>query len=407
MTGCSIGRPGAAGRSSGLRPSDASPREAIALLALAAFNSGISFRCVEPMLPQLAADFGTSVSAASTVVTSFAFAYAASVLVQGPLGDRFGKLRVVTIGTALAGGAALACASAWDLGSLAALRFLMAIFASASVALGMAYIGEVVPLAERQTTVARFIAGSLGGQTLGPLFGGVFTDWVGWRTSFAVLGAIFLLTAGVLLARTRRSWQAPLPGRFRPLAIHARLLARAPVRWLVGVGVAETFFFFGAYVFLGAYLRTRFGLSFTEIGLVLAGYGIGGLIYSSLVRWFVRTLGERGLVVAGGVVGAAFFALFVLVPDWRLAAPLTLVLGVSFYLIHNTVQTRATEIAPDARASAIALYACAWGAGQALGVGAMGVAVAFLDYVPAIVAFGLGYGVLGLWLRANLTRLRA
>ena len=389
-----------------MRPRDASPREVIALLALAAFNSGISFRCVEPMLPQLAADFATSVSAASSVVTSFAFAYSASVLLQGPLGDRFGKLRVVTIGTALAGLASLACAGAWDLGSLAAARFVMAVCASASVALGMAYIGEVVPLAERQTTIARFIAGSLGGQTLGPLFGGVFTDWAGWRVSFAVLGAVFLAAAVVLFVRTSPSWPAALSGRFRPFAVHARLLARAPVRWLVGVGVAETFFFFGAYVFLGPYLRARFGLSFTAIGLVLAGYGVGGLLYSSLVRWFIRTLGERGLVVAGGLAGAAFFALFVLLGDWKIAAPLTIVLGIAFYLIHNTVQTRATEIAPDARASAIALYASAWGAGQALGVGAMGMAVAFLGYAPMIIAFGLGYGVLGAWLRSNLSRLR-
>lgn len=378
----------------------------IALLALAAFNSGISFRCVEPMLPQLAADFATSVSAASSVVTSFAFAYSASVLLQGPLGDRFGKLRVVTVGTALAGLAGLACAGAWDLGSLAAARFAMAVCASASVALGMAYIGEVVPLAERQTTIARFIAGSLGGQTLGPLFGGVFTDWAGWRVSFAVLGGVFLAAAGVLYVRTASSWPAALAGRFRPFAVHARLLARAPVRWLVAVGVAETFFFFGAYVFLGPYLRARFGLSFTAIGLVLAGYGVGGLLYSSLVRWFIRTLGERGLVVAGGLAGAVFFALFVLVGDWKTAAPLTIVLGIAFYLIHNTVQTRATEIAPDARASAIALYASAWGAGQALGVAAMGTAVVFLGTTPMIIAFGLGYGALGLWLRRNLARLR-
>lgn len=389
-----------------MRPSDASAREAIALLSLAAFNSGISFRCVEPMLPQLAADFGTSVSAAATVVTSFAFAYSGSVLLQGPLGDRFGKLPVVSIGIALAGAAALGCAAAWSISSLAALRFVMALFASAPVALGMAYIGEAVPMAERQTTIARFIAGSLAGQTLGPLFGGVFTDQVGWRASFAVIGVGFLFAAGVLYVRTRDSWPRPAPGRFRPLAVHARLLARAPVRWLVAVGVAETFFFFGAYVFLGAYLRSRFELSFTAIGLILAGYGVGGLVFSSLVRWFMRTLGERGLVAAGGLLGAVFFALFVLLPDWRAIAPLTLVLGVAFYLIHNPVQTRATEIAPDARGSALALYACAWGMGQALGAAAMGVAVAYAGYTPMIIAFGLGFGALGLWLRANLSRLQ-
>jgi predicted MFS family arabinose efflux permease len=389
-----------------LRPSDASSREAILLLALAAFNAGISLRFVEPMLPQLAGDFGTSVSAVSIIVTAFALAYAGSVLLQGPLGDRYGKLRVVTIGTALAGAASLGCAVAWDVGSLAALRFVMAVFASAPVALGMAYIGDVVPIGERQATVARFIAGSLLGQTLGPLFGGVFTDWAGWRTSFAVLGAIFLLASAVLFVRTRRGWPAPLPGRFDPLAIHARLLSRPAVRWLVAVGVAETFFFFGAYVFLGAYLRVRFELSFTVIGLILAGYGVGGLLYSSMVRWFIRALGERGLVAAGGVLGFAFFSLFVLMTDWSFAIACTIVLGIAFYLIHNTIQTRATEIAPDARGSAVALYASAWGAGQALGVGAMGLGVALFDYAPMIVAFGLGFGLLGLWLRSNLGRLR-
>ena len=389
-----------------MRPSDASSREAILLLALAAFNSGISLRCVEPMLPQLAGDFGTSVSAVSIVVTSFALAYAGAVLLQGPLGDRFGKLRVVTIGTALAGAASLGCAAAWDVGSLAALRFLMAVCASAPVALGMAYIGDVVPIGERQTTVARFIAGSLLGQTLGPLFGGVFTDWAGWRMSFVVMGAVFLFASIVMFLRTRSGWPATLPGAFDPLAIHARLLSRPAVRWLVAVGVAETFFFFGAYVFLGAYLRVRFDLSFTVIGLILAGYGVGGLLYSSMVRWLVRTLGERGLVTTGGVLGFLFFAFMVTMTHWAFAIPCTIVLGLAFYLIHNTIQTKATEVAPEARGSAVALYASAWGGGQAFGVGAMGLAVAFFGYAPMIVVFGLGFGLLGIWLRFNLWRLR-
>jgi len=389
-----------------LRPSEASAREAIALLALAAFNSGISLRFVEPMLPQLATDFGTSVSAASFIVTSFALAYAAAVLIQGPLGDRFGKLRVVTIGTALAGAASLACAAAWDVSSLAAARFLMAIFASAPMALGMAYIGDVVAIEQRQATIARFVAGSIFGQTLGPLFGGVFADWAGWRSSFLVLGAVFILGGAVLYLRTRRGWPPLAPGRFSPLAIHASLLARPPVRWLLGIGAVETFCFFGAYVFLGAFFRVKFDLSFTVIGLLLAGYGIGGLIYSALVPWLLRRLRDRGLVLAGGALGGALFAATVLATDWIYTVPCIIGLGIAFYLVHNTVQTKATEVAPDARASALALYASAWAIGQALGAAAGGTAVALIGYAPAIAAFGLGFAALGVWLRYNLWRLR-
>ena len=387
-----------------MRPSNAGAREAIALLAIGAFVSGVSLRCVEPMLPQLASDFSTSVSAASIIVTAFAVAYAGAVLLQGPLGDRYGKLRVVSIGVALAGLASLGCAASWSLGSLAAMRFLMAIFASAPVALGIAYIGDVVPLEDRQTTIARFIAGSIFGQTIGPLFGGIFTDWAGWRSSFVILGLLFLAGAAITVARTRRDWPAIEPGRFRPLAVHIRLLGRTAVRWLLVVGVAETFFFFGGYVFLGAYLRERFGLSYTAIGLVLAGYGVGGLVYSWLVRWFVP-LGDRRMVVLGGLLGLAFFATIVLVSDWRYAVPCTFGLGLAFYLIHNTVQTKASEVAPDARGSAIALYASAWAVGQACGVAVLGVAVANIGYAPAILGAALGFALLGFWLRFNMVRL--
>ena len=357
------------------------------------------------MLPQLATDFSTSVSAVSIIVTAFAVAYAGAVLLQGPLGDRYGKLRVVTIGVALAGAAALGCAAAWNVGSLATMRFLMAIFASAPVALGMAYIGDVVPLEDRQATIARFIAGSIFGQTLGPLFGGVFTDWAGWRSSFVVLGLLFLAGSAIMALRTHRDWPAPQPGRFEPLAVHARLLSRAPVRWLLIVGAAETFFFFGGFVFLGAFMRDRFGLSYTLIGVILAGYGIGGLIYSSLVRWFLP-LGDRGLVVIGGAVGFLCFAGVVLASDWRFAVPCTVGLGLAFYLVHNTIQTKASEVAPDARGSAIALYASAWAVGQACGVAALGAAVALVGYVPAILAAAAGFALLGAWLRYNLARLQ-
>jgi predicted MFS family arabinose efflux permease len=358
------------------------------------------------MLPQLATDFSTTVSAASIIVTSFAVAYACAVLLQGPLGDRYGKLRVVTIGVALAGLASFGCAAAWNLGSLAAMRFLTAIFASAPVALGIAYIGDVIPLEDRQATIARFVAGSIFGQTLGPLFGGLLTDWAGWRSSFVVLGLLFIAGAATLFVRTWRGWPATAHGRFEPLALLARLLGRAPIRWLVAVGVAETFFFFGGYVFIGAFLRDRFGLSYTAIGLVLAGYGIGGLLYSALVRWLLP-LGDRRLVVLGGLLGFLAFGLIALAGDWRYAVPGTFGLGIAFYLLHNTVQTKASEVAPDARGTALALYASAWAVGQASGVAALGAAVAYMGYTSAILSAAIGFALLGFWLRANMARLHA
>jgi predicted MFS family arabinose efflux permease len=44
-----------------------------------------------------------------------------------------------------------------------------------------------------------------------------------------------------------------------------------------------------------------------------------------------------------------------------------LVAGVSFYMLHNSMQTEATELAPSARGSAVALFACGFFVGQGLG----------------------------------------
>jgi MFS transporter, YNFM family, putative membrane transport protein len=326
--------------------------------------------------------------------------------VQGPFGDRFGKLRVVTIGMAFAGLASIGCALSWDLGSLAFMRLATGMFASASVALGLAYIGDVVPLDRRQTTIAHFISGSILGQTLGPLVGGVFTDWLGWRMSFGVLGAVFLCVATVLLIRTASGWAAPRSGRLRLYSLYRGLLARSPMRWLLGVGICETFFFFGGFAFLGAYLKLRFELSFTAIGLILAGYGLGGLLFSFIARALIRSLGERGLVLVGGVLVGAMFVAVLVIPHWAYAIPCSIGLGFGFYLIHNTIQAKATEVAPEERGSAVALYATGWALGQAMGIGAIGLAVAAAGYAPALTACALGFALLGIWLRGNLQRLK-
>ena len=60
---------------------------------LGGFCSMASARVCDAMLPQLAQDFGSSVSSVSKVVSTFALAYGLTQLGFGPLGDRFGKVR--------------------------------------------------------------------------------------------------------------------------------------------------------------------------------------------------------------------------------------------------------------------------------------------------------------------------
>ena len=382
-------------------------REAIFLLALASLNSGIALRVVEPMLPQLASDFGDSVSTTSIIITAYAFAYAGAQLVHGPVGDRFGKLRVVTLTLFGAAAGSFGCAFAQDIGSLAAMRFFTGLFASTPVILGMAYIGDHVPVGERQPVIARFIMGTITGQALGPVIGGAVSDWVGWRGAFAMIGTVFVIVAGVLLARTRGQWAESRGASFEgnPFGVHWRLLHVPRVRRVLVVGGVETFFFFGAFSFLGAYFKLHFGFSLTLAGAILAGFGIGGVLYSLMVRKLLMEFGQRGLVLGGGVLCFVFYVLTTLTPEWPLLVACTTGLGFAFYMLHNTLQLKATEMASEARGTAVAMYSSAWALGQATGVAAMGACVGLFDYAPSIVAFGVGYLLLGVWLRRNLERL--
>src|SRR4051812_1407464 len=224
-------------------------REVIFLLALASTNSGIALRVIEPMLPQLASEFGASVSATAVVITAYALAYAGAQLVHGPLGDRFGRLRVVTWTLFGAAAGCFGCAAAQDVASLSAMRFVTGAFASTPVILGMAYIGDRVAMPDRQAVIARFVMGTITGQALGPFIGGAVTDLVGWRGTFALIGSVFVIVATVLLARTRPQWAGDLGKKIEgnPFATHVRLLREPRVRRVLAVGGIETFFFFGAF----------------------------------------------------------------------------------------------------------------------------------------------------------------
>jgi predicted MFS family arabinose efflux permease len=270
----------------------------------------------------------------------------------------------------------------------------------------MAYIGDRVPIGERQPVVARFVAGTIIGQALGPLAGGFFTDLIGWRGTFIVVATVFAAVSIILFLRTRAQWAGS--GRAsgaNPLAVYGRVLALPRVRLVVWTAFADGFLFFGAYSFLGAFLKLKFDLSLTAIGAILAGFGLGGVLYTLAVSRLLRALGQRGLVLGGGAICCGSYAIIALSPTWLLAVPCTIALGFSFFMLHNTGQVKATEMAPQARGAGVSVYASTWSLGQAAGVAAMGLAVSLVDYSPAIIAFGLGFLALGAWMRANLDRL--
>jgi predicted MFS family arabinose efflux permease len=68
--------------------------------------------------------------------------------------------------------------------------------------------------------------------------------------------------------------------------------------------------------------------------------------------------------------------LLALTPVWWLAFPACAGFGLGFYMLHNTLQINATQMAPERRGAAVAAFASCFFLGQALGVAAAGAALA-------------------------------
>jgi YNFM family putative membrane transporter len=345
----------------------------IVLMSLTAFASGASLRVSDPLLPQVAGDFGTSLGVASSIVTAYAVPYGLTQAFAGVIGDRLGKSQAVALACALSCVLVLLCAAAQTLPQLTLARFVSAPGAAIIVPLGMAYIGDVVPYERRQPVLARFIAGQIFGMIAGQIAGGIIGDHYGWRMVFVVLAGVFALAALMLATQFRRNpWTKPLPhaGAVRPrlLASYREMLTTPWPRFVLIAGFLDGAIFFGGFTYIAASMHARFGLSFSSVGLIVAAYGVGSLLYAGTVHRMVHIIGEHGLGFGGGAVGMLGFLILAVAPFWETAPFACGLLGFGYYMVHNTLQTNATQMLPQARGMAVAGFASAFFLGQSAGV---------------------------------------
>lgn len=375
----------------------------IPLLSLAGFAVVAVMRVLDPLLPVVANEFGVTVGTTAVIVTAFALPYGVCQLGYGPLGDRVGKLRVITTALGVTAIAIFVCGFAANVPQLATLRFISGITCAGIVPLTLAFIGDHIDYSARQNALGRYMSVVILGQIAGAGIGGILVDLIGWRAIFWSFGIVTGMVALILRWGTA-NWAIPPPVRVSmrtALSRYCRLAANPQARDVLTAAFVEGFCLYAGLTFIGAMLHQRHALKMTTVGLFLICLGLGSLLYTVAVRWLVRTLGQRVMVVLGGAFMAQAFILLGLAQDWRLCAPLLVLLGFGMYLMHNTLQTLATELAPDARGTAVALFVFTLFSGQGLGVLVLGHAIDRVGYTLPFEAIGVALGLLGLWLRGS------
>jgi predicted MFS family arabinose efflux permease len=382
---------------------------AMRMLSLAAFASMASMRWCDALLPVLQHEFGGTPGQTAQVVYAFAIVYGVMQLLYGPLGDRLGKTTVVSWAALACTVGALASAFAPSLAWLTMARVLNGAAAAAIIPLTMAWIGDNVPWDQRQPALARLMGATVIGMVAGQWSSGLFADsGLGWRTGFMVLASLFAVAGGAMRLSMRHQRPAQGPGAAAgpaPSALQRmrEVVASAHARQVLGIVAVEGGFAFSAMAFAPSHLHTRFGLAVAWAGAILALYGLGGLAYSLSVRFWVARLSAAAMARTGGVLAGLAWLGFALAPNWWATLPLCALAGLGFYMIHNTLQTQATQMVPSQRGTAVSLFACTLFLGQSLGMLVAAWGVDQLGTGPVVALYGIGLCAVGV-VAAKLVR---
>lgn len=376
----------------------------LGILAAAGFLSSAGARVVDPLLHPIATDFGATVPQLWIVIAAFTLPYGLNQLVLGPVGDRFGKLRVILGALGAYALFTAACALASSLPGLAVLRAFAGAASAGLIPVSMAYIGDAVPYDQRQVTLSRFLTGVVLAQVMAGPVGGIFGEYVGWRGVFLVLAALAVALAVALALRIGALPDRRSNGQMFNAENYVRMARHRISRLLLLAAALDGALFVGCFPFLAPYLHEHFGLSYAQVGLVLACFGLGALAYTRYARPMLALLGEPGMVAAGGGCMAAGLLLAVVSQHWWLFIPAELLLGVGFFMLHGVLQARATEMLPQARATAVSTFACLLFVGQSVGALVMGGLIARYDYPVAFLCDAAAIVALTAWLARLLRR---
>jgi predicted MFS family arabinose efflux permease len=358
-------------------------------LGAAVFMVNLDARVVAPLLPTLAAELHVSLARSAWLLSAYMLPYGLCQLMFGPLADRYGKVTVCSYAM-VAFSIGTACTALWpSFAAIVTLRALTGATAAGLIPLTLAYIGDTVPYAERQATIATLMASAGAAQALSTSLGGSIALLLSWRAVFPCLGALACLATLGLYVFGRSERSAPREQKER--ARYAQVLRAPRMRTLLVLVATEGFLFMGGFSYLSGLLEARFGLDAFRIGCVLGLTGVSQLTTARLLPRLLRALPERRLLALGGTALASAYLASALATAWWVVALGCAALGAGFILCHTTLQTRATEAYPSARGTAVALFAFSLFLGSGLGT-------ALLGSVLEWVGFGTLYALLGLLL---------
>lgn len=179
-----------------------------------------------PAMPQMGAQFGAGSALVGMTLTAFFFFFAVSIVLFGPVSDKYGRRPVLIASAALYVAASLICATADSIYVLIAGRILQAVGAGAIITVATALIKECFEGALMTKILAVTQALGVIAPMAAPIIGGVLLTFTSWHGAFYLLTVLGLLNLALafLLTETLPRGERYTGGLLRSMTLLAGFL---------------------------------------------------------------------------------------------------------------------------------------------------------------------------------------
>ena len=257
-----------------------------------------------PSVPAIAAGLHTSIVRVQFTFVGYLVAFAASMLILGPLSDRFGRKRILVCALVLTALSSVGCAAAPTIELLIAARVLQGIGACAGMVIGRAATRDIWrPEAAAQVIAGRVIVSTLL-QAFAPVLGGYLQIWFGWRANFVAVAVFSVLAIALVVCFLPGSDSGRRRNLERwPMLASYRALLRAPR--FIGYTFSGTGAHAGFHIFAAgapAILIGKFGLTPDQYGYYAALPPLGYILGSFASRCLTGRLGIDRVITIGTMV---------------------------------------------------------------------------------------------------------
>ena len=333
------------------------------------FASTLFTRAVDPVIPQIAHDLGVDVKTAALLSTAYTFPYAIVQPALGTIGDFFGKTRLMNVSLIIVVTSTLICSVATDFSLLIAMRIVAGMVAGGIFPVGMALIGDLMPV--NQSARSRSAACSRSRDRQSHRRHDLRRDRRRVRLARRLLRHRCVRSGcrgdRVFCAARSGDRQARPFNRAAVAAGFQSVFADPRAKVCFGSVFFEGIFIHGLFPYVALLLLASGQTHSSYAGLIIAGFGLGGIVYSLSVSVIVARLTERQVMLTGAAFACIALVLISLNMAWYIQAIVFVVFGFGFYMLHTCIQLHVTELSQTARGAALSMHSCSFYFGQAIG----------------------------------------